>query len=446
MIEEDPAAPDEGPLDDTDDLLPAEELDDREFVPYRVPTGRRAQLMVAEAIKDLLEHEERTKARTRKRRAADQRTFEATIAALLCDVVHRELTEPEGWVTVTFDKSVLGCGGRYRAVALNTKFPDIVRALAARSWIELEEGYHRHPFIEGRPSKRTRARAGDTLKRCWIDAGLVLGDFDLEDGEEVILLRRRRVDHRNRGGNQDYSDDDTTNHFRADLRRINQWLRSAPLAFHGSTHSGRTVDLGDRRLRRIFNDGDFERGGRLYGGFWQRLKPEERFAGLTIGGSRVVALDYGQTALRILYGMAGVNPQWTDGYAVPGLEGRRECVKKLLNAMLNRDTPLTKYPKGLRSLFPFSVPAGRATHLIHEFHPPVKSHWKPRIGLNLMFRESCILVDVLLRLMDRGIVALPVHDAVLVAQQNQDITKETMLEVFLSHTSIPVLVGVSSHG
>lgn len=441
MTEEDTEALADEELEDSD-LLPAEDLDDREFVPYRVPRGRWAELLVSEAIKDLLEDEERKRARTRKRKANDLRTFEATVSAVLCDAVYRELTAPGEWITVTFDKGILGCGGRYRAVALNTKFPDIVRALKDRQWLELEVGYHQHPFRKGRPSKRTRVRAGDTLRRCWIDGGgLALDDFDLDDGEEVIVLHRRRKDHKDRGGAVDYQDTEVTDGYRSELRRINSWLRNAPLALDDDFEGGAKVDLGNRRLCRIFNDGTFGRGGRLYGGFWQHMKSEDRLCEITIRGKPVVALDYGQTALRILYGIAGVQPHWTDGYLVPGLEGHRLGVKKLLNAMLNRDTPLSRFPKGIRPLFPFTFNAGRAVSVIEQFHQPVRTHWRPRIGMELMFRESCILIDVLLRLIDRGIVALPVHDAVVVSEEDQEVTREIMLEVFLSHTSIQGEVG-----
>jgi hypothetical protein len=40
--------------------------------------------------------------------------------------------------------------------------------------------------------------------------------------------------------------------------------------------------------------------GRLFGGFWQGLKKQERHEGIWIGGEQVVTLDYAQMAPRIL--------------------------------------------------------------------------------------------------------------------------------------------------
>jgi hypothetical protein len=64
--------------------------------------------------------------------------------------------------------------------------------------------------------------------------------------------------------------------------------------------------------------------------------------------------------------------------------------------------------------------------------------------MELQFEESQILVDVLLRLIDLGVVALPVHDAVVVPVSRAAQVKEVMLEVFSSHTSMEGSVEVTT--
>ena len=50
------------------------------------------------------------------------------------------------------------------------------------------------------------------------------------------------------------------------------------------------------------------------------------------------------------------------------------------------------------------------------------------------------MVGVLLRLINHGVVALPVHDAVLVAKRHLSVTVDTMMEVFKEHLGVdPVL-------
>jgi hypothetical protein len=57
-----------------------------------------------------------------------------------------------------------------------------------------------------------------------------------------------------------------------------------------------------------------------------------------------------------------------------------------------------------------------------------------------MFIESEILVDVLLRLIDVGVTALPVHDAIIVPESKAAMAKETMLSVFRARTGVEGVV------
>ena len=58
------------------------------------------------------------------------------------------------------------------------------------------------------------------------------------------------------------------------------------------------------------------------------------------------------------------------------------------------------------------------------------------IGMQLFRKESNILVDVLETLRSEGIVALPVHDAVVVRDDNADKAEAVMKQVFREHTGI----------
>ena len=50
------------------------------------------------------------------------------------------------------------------------------------------------------------------------------------------------------------------------------------------------------------------------------------------------------------------------------------------------------------------------------------------------------MIDVLLNLKDKGIVALPIHDAVIVGQSYKEEVRQVMLSCFLAHTGIEGLV------
>lgn len=58
------------------------------------------------------------------------------------------------------------------------------------------------------------------------------------------------------------------------------------------------------------------------------------------------------------------------------------------------------------------------------------------IGMQLFRTESDILVAVLGALRAQGVVALPIHDAVLVADEDKETTQEVMRGIFRGMTGI----------
>jgi hypothetical protein len=112
-------------------------------------------------------------------------------------------------------------------------------------------------------------------------------------------------------------------------------------------------------------------------------------------------------------------------------------VKKVFNALLYADKPLVRFPKGVNKEFSTQLRIGHVLSAIYAKHRSVSHLFCQNMGLELMFKESEILVDVLLQLTDEGITALPIHDAVMVGRQHAKRTKEVMTEVFRLHTGTP---------
>jgi hypothetical protein len=174
----------------------------------------------------------------------------------------------------------------------------------------------------------------------------------------------------------------------------------------------------------------------LFGGFWQNLSKAQRRRGITIGGEAVATLDYAQMAPRTLYGLAGIEPPQDDAYILPGLESHRDGVKRVFNSLLFTDKPLKRFPQDTRRLFPPFVRLEQVVQRIQTRHHPVSHLFCIGIGFKLMFIESQCLIDVLLSLIDRSIVALPVHDAVIVPVSAVGTAKTSMLETFRRYTGM----------
>ncbi len=419
-----------------DDKPQEQPTDDRPFNPFRAPQAVKAHAIVADVLGQLQSYERRMGLRQRQRKPADQQTFEDTVAAVVCDLMHRFITKPTGWVSVSLSNQDLGRASRYRAAAMNKTLPDILKRLAEpeMAFVEMEIG---HQGFFG-PARRTVMKAGSQVLTRLHDHGIGLDDLTQSTGQEVIILKQAKGDYWDEGGLVEYDDTDRTRQYREEVQTINAWLAQADIQF--DPMDDLVVDDTDRLLRRYFSRGWFESGGRLFGGFWQPMPKWQRHKGLLIDGEEVTTLDFGQMAPRILYGMAGVPAPTTDAYLLPGLEAHRRGVKKVMNALLFADKPLARYPADTKKLFPPRISFPQVVEALRQAHAPIRHLFGTGIGHQVQYLESEILVDVLLALKAEGIIGLPVHDAVIVARSSIPKVTMIMLEVFKTHTGVEGMV------
>ncbi|WP_288379993.1 hypothetical protein [uncultured Massilia sp.] len=308
-------------------------------------------------------------------------------------------------------------------------------------FIEIIKG-SRNPF-EPKLSRQTVIRAGKRLRDRITDYQITLNDFGTDKTQEVIILKDAKEDHWDLGKWLQYEDTNQTISYRNELSRINDWLDQADIEYVPYHETTQSVDTTNRKLRRYFNNGCFEQGGRLFGGFWQHMTRASRL-GIVIDGIDTVTLDYGQMIARVLYGRAGVPLHFDDAYCVPGLERYRDGVKKVFSAMLYADKPLLRMPQGCRDLFPAKWSFRNIADKIRNFHGPVSEFLYAGAGPTLTYQESNVILVVLTRLIELEITALPIHDAVIVPEDHKDKATEVMLEVFKEMAGIDGLVSVDS--
>lgn len=413
-----------------------EALRDRPFEPWRRPASAEAGKLVQWVTSVFEQREAHRNPRKRRRRPDDQKTMEETVAALVCDAAHRELTEPGGRVMLSLSNQKLGTRSRYRAPVMSKVLPHILEVLTP-DILRAEKGFV-NPFGA---SRQTTFALADNFKPVVRSHRLTLADLWRAPGGELVVLKKAREDYWSGGALVEYHDTPTTNAFRDEVQQINARLAELDVDFDDDHSRRATVDLRDRAVRRIFNNGRFDQGGRLYGGFWQALRKKDRADALRLDGDSVVTLDFRQMAPRLLYAQAGAQPP-ADCYSVPGYERFRSGWKKLLNSMLFAGTGLGRLPKGTGALLPPRIGVERAKALILEHNAPIASLIHPDVGFGLMFQESEILIDILLEMAPKDVPALPIHDAVIVPEYLKEIAAEVMDAVFRRHTGQPGAVSI----
>ncbi|WP_321884205.1 hypothetical protein [Paraburkholderia bannensis] len=410
-----------------------QEMRDRHFSGFLVSGSEQMDAL----IRDVTGKVDAAMPRKRARRAYDQKRFEAQVEALVCEAIYRDLEAPEQWVTIPRAKTKLGQESRYRSPVLRESITDVLDALSGPAVCFLEQR-RGEPAAFARGPQTTFRASAELLTQAFRQ-GIGWHDFDRHEGEEVIVLKEAREDYWSSPERLEYVDTEETSRYREQMREINGWLRGADLKLVSS--SWWDGDLGARCMRRYFSGGSFELGGRLFGGFWQDMTKAER-KDLLIDGEQAVELDFSQVGPRILYGMAGAMLDH-DAYAVPGYESNRDGIKKLFAAMTNAGAPLVQFPKQVGKLFPKGTKVATVCSAIARHHPAIAGHFHRQGGLAVMFKESQIMVSTMLRMKAAGIVALPVHDAVIVAAGRVEEAKAIMLEEFHNHTGLAGAVSIA---
>lgn len=363
--------------------------------------------------------------RIRRRRADAQALHEAALEALVCDVIHRALQDPDGRLAVEMSKSELSLRRR-RAPFLTKAFPGLVRSIAATEKPVVEFSVGHKSALGG---ARSTIKAGawllqrmDSLELTFSDIGRraeLLGD--------PLLLRSEKV--RGEAAQIPIPDSDQARVLRAQMIELNHWLAQADLRW-AECEVSMGVDLGQRFLRRIFNDGSLDKGGRMFFGFWQGLSKVDRLAYLRIDGQPVASLDFAQMSVRLAYGQVGVLPPEGDLYQVYGVGGSRDGVKQVMNALFASKRIPTRFPQGTRALFPRGVKIHHVIDAISRRHPALVALFGSGQALTHQFLESTIIIRSLLRLKELGVVALPVHDCILVEKPDVIIAKEVLETMF----------------
>jgi len=370
--------------------------------------------------------------RTRKRRANDQATFEAQIHSLIANAIRRHIEEPTGCVSITRKTSLLGQKSRYKTPVMSKRLPDVMDALVSHGWIVSTTGAWEGTFRQGL-GKQSTFKASDQLIGRIESLGLRLPDIGHSDDKdcEVIILKPAHKSSKCRSKPMEYGDTYTTIKYREQLQRINSWIADADISISDPVTKS-MIDTQQRRLRRVFNNGAFDQGGRLYGGFWIEMSKEAR-QHIRINGNPVTILDYGQIGPRIMYGLAKVPPHFSDAYSIPGFDPKeRKGVKTVFNAMLCAEKGLKGFPPDAKELFKKGRKGKDVISAIREYHKPVVSVFDEGRGLNVNFHESEIMLSVLDRLMGLNIVGLPIHDAIIVEKANAETVSVIMVDAFKS--------------
>lgn len=391
--------------------------------------------------------------RSRKRRPEDQRTFERCVEAIVVNLVVSALTTVLARV----------CEGELAAIGVPLK----------KDHADWRPGrYSHHGLKQETFRKLLDAMDGEFLTlNCsgWRGVsssivpspefaatvesyGVLASDVgSLEEGETIWLTLKHGKGEREL---IDYEDSSQTHAMREELDALNHWLGDASIELAPNGLSP-PVLVSRRRLSRRFilpnadHPRDFAYGGRLYGGFWEQLPRDARRERLRINGERIAEADCSSMFLRLASALGGEEINTPDPYSA--LTGLSDCcsrgvIKSAVSSLLFKPS-LKRWPKEIAEQLPESVTPRVFRQALLQAFPSLGHCFECQsnevaIGFRLFRLESDILLRALGLLRVDGVVALPLHDAVLIPESAADLARERLEQAAMEVAGVRIPVKV----
>jgi hypothetical protein len=371
--------------------------------------------------------------RARARRAKDQEAYRATLTSVVAGVATIALARvsPRLGFAVSFDERA------YRGGTLSvTQLRAIRDGLKAAGLAQVVGGYHDRE--SRRRSAITRLLPTSKLNEMIRKSGVVAADVvrpptELTTvNEPVPGLGPAPADAAE--GERALKAANSLNSRHVLTLPEDAWDRVKVLLRQKSVR-GEAVPFGCNEaaiyLTRKFKH-DWDRGGRLYGGFWQNLPKQER-RHLTIDGEATLELDFVSLHPTMLYAAAGHTMEG-DPYIVPGFEGvPREVGKETFNRLLNgtwsphKAHPLTFTGRAKdhfkdRESFRSYVQAMRTNHAL------ISHYLGTGRGILLQKQDGDLAIMIIRRCIDANIPVFPIHDSFIVRATDAPFLFQVMKE------------------
>jgi hypothetical protein len=267
-----------------------------------------------------------------------KRTVIRRLVMSLIKTFERDSTK---WQTVSLNKNDWDKGGRYYKLRLKAEqLSKAVQRLEENGYCELVKG-NQH----WNPDKRRQTRIRATAK---LIEAVDLVNLAKDKDRWKSVKDRPRIELRDTD-KQPVNVPRLPSHIAECERLLEKYqqlldttiisLPAKAISKNGDTFAGEFTPY-DKWVRRIFNKGAWNKGGRLAGGFWQSLSKEERLT-LLLDGQEVTETDIRATfPVMVYHSILGIDywdqfeedPYHLEGYTE---EDHRNALKLIFNAAIN---------------------------------------------------------------------------------------------------------------
>lgn len=388
------------------------------------------------------------------------RRFRENLRLTVLNLCAVYLTDPMKYVAYHRSKQAYEKGSRYHTLGVSYRYfvEKIIKGfLEPRGYIEGKKG---HQFSDSRRVSRMRPTKR-FVDRLIEKHNITLPMIQYDDRRPLLVLRDSE------GKDLPFEDDAFTLKAKENLELINKVYDQNVILLACSNQDlkllndelnkhpdpakrrGGSVDFTRTRVRRIFNNGTWQQGGRYYGGWWQRVihkKPFRFRQHITINGMPTVEPDFSGLHIHMLYAMEGIQMSESDAYWLDGFSNDdtfRSFVKRMLLVMVNAGSMSevrsvlheeVHYKKTLK--LPAEIPSTRAKDIdpirtaFENRHEPIAHYFSSGKGIDLQYWDSVLAEYIMVHFAEQGVPCLPVHDSFVIDFRYEDELIQVMQKGF----------------
>ena len=328
-------------------------------------------------------------------------TNKKLVKVIILDLYVAWCADTDLMIMFSKDNNSYKAKSRYNELHIGKTIIKIVEGLVSNKIIEIKDGFNDR--VKG-IGFQSRIWASDTLKTKFRKAKFNQFQIQSHSEREPIVLRDENKQP------VEYKDTETVSEMREVLSDYNNLLDQTHIDIYdlekpllkigkGKKKMRLQINQQDKFVRRIFNKSDWSKGGRFYGGWWQRC-PKDYRKRIMMDGMMTSEIDYSGLHIVLLYSQEGIN-YWAeineDPYHLDGIKNidpnidLRDAAKLLLLTAINADEELKAF-QAFRSQAKKGSPEKKMTNdqlksilsALKRKHEPIAHKITSGAGIDLM--------------------------------------------------------------
>ena len=354
--------------------------------------------------------------------------------------------DPDLKIAVSLNSNSYRGKTRYNALHITRKTIDIVKELHRSGLIHFAKGFLDRNTRTGRLSRIwATQRLIDLFDSFHLSADMI----KRSENEEVIILRDGD------GKLIDYEDTAEVERMRSLVKKYNAllWTKFIDIRrldkprIRKSDGTYLSIGVHSQRVRRVFNRGALDKGGRFFGAWWQGC-PKEWRKEIFIDDAPIIEEDYSSLYIALLYAQKGVNyynSKKEDAYQLKiplflsTLEQTRHYAKLLLLMAVNAKSDKAAFAafredrKQDGDILGSKLKDAQLEEMLEGLrkkHPEIADRLGSDAGIDLMNQDSKITEKVISTFVNANKPVLTVHDSYIVHFGDWKLLQATLEEAY----------------